>query len=103
MEEDFSLVCQRTDDGDGDDGACICCSIQDHISTTCVQAVMHFIITFFKLHAKRTRLGQRTHPTTCYPRSITLGLAGGFQAMAAALDIQAKALKQLVSCRCTKK
>ena len=61
MEEDFSLVCQRTDDddgdGDGDDGACICYSIQDNISTTCVQAVMHFMITFFKLHAKRTRLG----------------------------------------------
>ena len=44
-------------DGDGDDGACICCSIQDHISTTCVQSVMHFIITFFKLHAKMTLLG----------------------------------------------
>ena len=61
MEEDFSLVCQRTDDGDGDGdgdgGACICCSINDHISTTCVQAVMHFILTFFKIHAKRIRLG----------------------------------------------
>ena len=82
MEEEFSLVCQRSDDGDGDDvgdgddgdgddgddgdgdgdgdgddGACICCSIQDHISTTCVQSVMHFIITFFKLHAKMTLLG----------------------------------------------
>ena len=61
MEEDFSLVCQRTDggdgdgDGDGDDGAWLLYSGSyfDH----CVQAVMHFIITFFKLHAKRTRLG----------------------------------------------
>ena len=61
MEEEFSLVCQRSDDGDGDDdgddGACICCSIQDHISTTCVQSVMHFVITFCKLHAKMTLLG----------------------------------------------
>ena len=55
MEDEFSLVCQRTDDGD--DGACVCCSIQDNISTTCVQAVMHFIVTFFKLHAKMTCLG----------------------------------------------
>ena len=66
MEEEFILVCQRSDgdgdddsddDGDGDDGACICCSIQDHISTTCVQSVMHFIITLFKLHAKMPLLG----------------------------------------------
>ena len=59
MDEEFSLVCQRSDDGDGDgdDGVCICCSIQEYILTTCVQSVMHFIITFFKLHAKMTLLG----------------------------------------------
>ena len=41
--------------------------------------------TFFKLHTKRTCLN--------YPRSITLGLADGFQAMSPTLDIQASHLQ----------
>ena len=44
--EDFSLFCRGTADGDGDDGAFICCSFHGKMSSTCLQ-ISHSTITLW--------------------------------------------------------